>query len=525
VHTIKSEASIGKAYLRQMGVLPWRQVQPEFPAHLVGLIMSTYYGGRSEVQIRREAVRVLYCDFLSMYPTVCTLMRLWKFVIGRGLTWYDSTDETREFLRNVTLKDLCDTAAWQKLHTLVQVLPQGDILPVRAPYGPEPQLTVGLNHLTSENQLWFTLADCIASKLLTGRVPHVIEAITFEPKGPQSGLQPVCIAGQSEYRVHPKSGDFYRTLIDLRTKVRAQAADARKSGLVEKVSQLDTLQLALKILASATSYGIFMEVNVEELSEKDPVRCFGADAQPFPAHTANLETLGTYFHPILATLITGAARLMLAITERLARDASIDWAFCDTDSMALARPDDMAEDQFLKRAQGVHRWFDALNPYTAKGELLKLEGANFALDGSSRLEPLYCFAVSAKRYALFNLDATGRPVIRKASAHGLGHLMAPYLDASAPPSIPEPSVPLAEIGLERWQYDLWYQIVSAALGGHPDQPDLNYHTVLSQPAIGRYAATTPSLLRWFDTYNQNRPYAEQVRPFGFMTALHPTKLL
>ena len=34
--------------------------------------MSTYYGGRSEVRMRRMAVRVLYCDFLSMYPTVST---------------------------------------------------------------------------------------------------------------------------------------------------------------------------------------------------------------------------------------------------------------------------------------------------------------------------------------------------------------------------------------------------------------------------------------------------------------------
>jgi hypothetical protein len=102
--------------------------------------------------------------------------------------------------------------------------------------------------------------------------------------------------------------------------------------------------------------------------------------------------------------------------------------------------------------------------------------------------------------------------------------MAPYTDAAASPGIPKPSIPLAETGLERWQYDLWYQIVSAALAGHPDRPDLDYHSALNHPAAGRYAATTPGLLRWFDTYNQNRPYNRQVRPFGFMTALHATKL-
>jgi hypothetical protein len=38
---------------------------------------------------------------------------------------------------------------------------------------------------------------------------------------------------------------------------------------------------------------------------------------------------------------------------------------------------------------------------------------------------LYCYAISAKRYALFNLDDDGRPVMRKWSEHGLGHLLNP----------------------------------------------------------------------------------------------------
>ena len=70
---VLSEASLGKAYLKHMGVRPFREVQPDFPDHLTGLIMSTYFGGRAEVRCRREVRQVLYCDFLSMYLTVCTL--------------------------------------------------------------------------------------------------------------------------------------------------------------------------------------------------------------------------------------------------------------------------------------------------------------------------------------------------------------------------------------------------------------------------------------------------------------------
>src|SRR5206468_1103962 len=68
---IVSEASIGKAALREIGVEPFRNVQPNFPARLLGKIMSTYYGGRSEVRLRRELAEVIYCDFLSMYTTCC----------------------------------------------------------------------------------------------------------------------------------------------------------------------------------------------------------------------------------------------------------------------------------------------------------------------------------------------------------------------------------------------------------------------------------------------------------------------
>src|SRR5216684_9288313 len=94
---ILSEASTGKAYLREMGIRPWRELQPDFPDWLTGIIMSTYYGGRSEVHLRREITQMLYCDFLSMYPTVCALMGLWRFVIAKGMTWRDSAAEFADF--------------------------------------------------------------------------------------------------------------------------------------------------------------------------------------------------------------------------------------------------------------------------------------------------------------------------------------------------------------------------------------------------------------------------------------------
>jgi hypothetical protein len=136
-HQLYSEASLGKALLREMGIKPLSQVQPDVPAWLYGLIMSTFYGGRSEVAIRRMMARVLYCDFRSMYTTVCTLMGLWRFVIAKGFTWKDATEEAIALLERADLDTLLTSDFWNALPILVRVQADGDLFPVRAPYNGE----------------------------------------------------------------------------------------------------------------------------------------------------------------------------------------------------------------------------------------------------------------------------------------------------------------------------------------------------------------------------------------------------
>jgi hypothetical protein len=354
------------------------------------------------------------------------------------------------------------------------------------------------------------------SKFQTGRAPRIVKALTFEPKEMQTGLSPVNIGGNPESRIDPRSGDFYRAIIELRSSIKARL----KSCSSSEREALESQQQALKILANATSYGIFVEINVEELTKPANALRYSDDGTPSEISVDKAEVPGTYFHPLLASLITAAARLMLGVAERLAVDAGLDWAFCDTDSMAFAKPAHMEDAEFHRRVADIRDWFNALNPYEGAGDLLKLEDANFELvDGSasSTLAPLYVWAISAKRYALFNLDATGRSVLRKASAHGLGHLMAPYSEAATPLSIPAPVASLKIIGVDSWQYDVWYRIVEAALNGCPDRPNLSDLPGFDKPAASRYAATTPSLLRWYDPYNNRRDNRDQVRPFNFLT--------
>jgi DNA polymerase type B, organellar and viral len=513
---ILSEASLGKAYFKQIGIQPFFKLQPGFPAHLTGKILSAYFGGRAEVHWRRDIRQVLYCDFLSMYPTVCTLMGLWRFVIAQAMEWRDSTEEIRALVNSISLEELRRPEFWPRLTTLVRVKPDADIFPVRAKYDGKSQ-TIGLNYLTSKSLLWFTLADVIASKLLSGKSPEILEAITFSPKEPQPGLRAISVAGNSNYRVDPEKDDFFKTLIDLRTSIKASL----KNSIAKEALNSD--QQALKILANSTSYGIFVEMIVRDLDDHENLICHGPSGDELPVESKKVEEPGRYFHPLLATLITGAARLMLAIAERLCFEKDLDWAFCDTDSLAISKPDNMDQSEFFGRARSICDWFSTLNPYEKKGPIFKIEDANFCLETSSenpQLEPLYSYCISAKRYALFNISQSGEIIIRKASAHGLGQYLPPYETEDAPNSIPAPSIKLDDIGVERWHYDLWHQIIRAVLDGRPDEVDLSYHGALKQPAVSRYGATTPALLKWFAGFNRDRAYADQVKPFNFLSAFH-----
>jgi hypothetical protein len=388
---IYSEASIGKAYLKAMGVKSWRQVQGGVLSALLAKIMGSYYGGRSEVRIRRQLQQVVLCDFLSMYPTDCTLMGLWEFGVAGGMSWRDGTNEVRRFLSSVAPADLQRPATWKMLRTLVRIQPDWDILPVRAQYCEDSQATIGANYLKAGQPLWVTLADCIASKLLTGTTPKIVEALIFEPGKLQSDLHPVAIAGNRDYLVDPTTDDFYKRLIELRNEVKAKRDKTRGATR----DAFDTEQNALKIAANATSYGIFVEVNVKEHAERRKLNVHSSVDRPYAVETAKDEAPGRFFHPLLATLITGAARLMLAVAERLVKDNNVEWAFCDTDSIAIAKPTAMDQAEFHAKVDAIVTWFSALNPYDFDGSILKIEDVNFSLKTPKRHEPLFCWAISA----------------------------------------------------------------------------------------------------------------------------------
>src|SRR5207244_3906586 len=66
-------ASIGKAYLREMGIIPPMR-KFNIPDYLHGIAAQAYFGGRAECRIRNTPVPVVLTDFSSQYPTVNSLL-------------------------------------------------------------------------------------------------------------------------------------------------------------------------------------------------------------------------------------------------------------------------------------------------------------------------------------------------------------------------------------------------------------------------------------------------------------------
>jgi hypothetical protein len=447
-----------------------------------------------------------------MYPTVCTLMGLWGFVRANGVTHRDDARTVKALLarpRDDLVEWLRTKPGWSELTTLAHVRPKRDLFPVRAQYPGADTLNIGLNYLSADEPQWFTLADVLASKILTGKTPEVVAALRFEPKGQQKGLKPIEVAGQT---IDPATDDFYQRLIIHRNAIKvrhAAANDADKPALKSD-------EQGVKILANATSYGIFVELNVDDYVKAQRMIGYGGRSESLRFKSKTYEKPGAYFHPLLATLITGAARLMLALAEHQVIEQGLDWAFVDTDSIAIANTGNLPREDFIATALKVRDWFKDLNPYGEDNSILQLEKVNFPIGKDGKLEaldPPQCLAVSAKRYVLFN-RRDDSVVVRKASGHGLGHLMPPY---DEPPK--ERRERIERIGVPLWQEDLWKEIIRAADSEHPDQTRFMEMPGFEGPAASQYAATTPELLRWFDGYNERQPSGERVFPFGFLLSL------
>jgi hypothetical protein len=524
-----SPASLGKAHLRKMGVTPILERSPRFPTRYVGYAQSAFYGGRTSAHIRKTSAPIVYVDFLSMYPTVNALMGLWRYLIAAEISVVSvDAAEITKFLRAIGPEMLFDPKTWKRLPAFARVIPDGDILPTRAKYSLESNdYQVALNHLHAsgedpEDGLWYALPDLVASVLLTGRIPHVVEAFRIEPRGQLSALRPITLRGA--VHIDPRRDDFFKKVIEERKRLSSNTAlSPQERGRLDK---------ALKVLANATSYGIFAEMVREESTDKIPVTCYGIDPMPFTDKVRNPEHAGEYCFTPLASLITSGARLMLALLERCVADLGGTYAMEDTDSMAIVatrrggliecpggpyRKNGRPAVKALSWAQvdAITHRFAALNPYdraAVSGSVLKIEDDNFD-PKTGKQRQLWCLAISAKRYALFLRDRQGEPALLRegqnnsedrCSEHGLGHLLNPTDPESEDRS---------------WIAQAWLAIVRRSLG----LPTMLLG-IEKRVAVGRTTVSSTAVMKSLRNLNEGKPYSKQIKPFNFILSCHVAKL-
>jgi len=556
-HKLYSPATVGARYLATMGVerplakftgltnsqLGWGEPDHYPPPtnekpgdggigeNVLGFAMSAFYGGRAEARIVRTPVPVVHVDFTSMYPAVSALLGTWKLLRAAGARTVDATVEVRALLADPRLLDRCLTRElWAEVGvTLVQIEPDGDILPVRATYRPgTPDLGIGLNPLTYDGGLWYALPDVIAATLLgCDKPPTVTQAIRIVGEGIQDGLRPVALRGGPELDPTGERDPFL-VMIEQRARVKndgSLSAEERKR-----------LELFLKITANATAYGSLARFDRRDLPEQAPVTVHGPDPDPREDHTSTPEDPGPFCFPPVACSITAGARLILATLERLICDAGGTYAFCDTDSMAIVAqrqggriPCKTGQGETIhaltwKTVRGVLDRFAQLNPYDPK--LLE----PWKVEHESLDRQLYCYAISAKRYLLYRARRDGTPDIVTVkdhddqpaddtdgdvdpltdwSEHGLGL----YLD----PTTSDPERPSRDDKQRRvWIRETWEWILAKALNAPREQP-----AWAGRYALTRFTISSPTLAGWFKGYNSSRPREEQVRPGSFGLIAHP----
>ena len=438
-----SPASIGKAYLRAMGITEPMRKFNYLPAKIHGIAMAAYFGGRAECRIRRWPVPVVPVDLTSEYPSVDALLGIWDVLTAERLTFKDATKEVQRLLANVTLDALFQPAFWKQLNFYAQILPAGDVLPVRSVYDSKSgTCNIGLNELHWKQPMWVAGPDLIACVILSGHIPNIQEAFRIVPHGKQPGLKSIKLRGA--ILVDPRTEDFFTRIVEYR----------------KQNKENDRLQYFLKILANSTSYGTYLELNPIKIdpSHRPMITVYSGEhifEQPAPD---TIEQIGSFYFPPLGALITSGGRLLLAMIQRCVQDAGGAYLCCDTDALIIVAskdggwvqmPDGASPIKALSwsEVEQITRRFDSLSPYNPKlvPRLLRLTDENYDENGNQ--QQLFGLSIAAKRYALYTTKC-GQPycshrdcvTIVDPKAHGL-IFFAPSEER--------------ENGLPKWWWELW----------------------------------------------------------------------
>jgi hypothetical protein len=488
-----SSASIAKQYLRCMGIKPLLQKQPRFPRKLLGKGAASYFGGRADVRVRKADVPVQVLDFTSNYATIFSLARLDRLLVAPKIGVEVVTPEVQAFLTPSEGQEclLFESRTWRKLNCLVLVDPNWAILPVRFRQKDQDPFTIAVTPLETPEGRWYTLADVLASELLGGPAPEIRRAIRFVPRGRH---HPKSVLFRNTVQLRSNTA-FFKPIVEHRQVARLGAKDD---------PELAALERGLKEMAASGAYGIYAEINVTPIAKDKELPGEAYSDVSYTAQKVHDERPGTFANPIIASLITGGARLLLAMLESEVTKRGGTFPFCDTDSLAIVSGNGGSPEIPCLAESAVSEIiakFDRLSPYdsTIVPHLLKLEYAE--------ISDLRCFAVSAKRYVLFRWRPGRRIEIVKASESALGAIIGRTPNEST----------------KRLARRIWLAILMQHLEVNPQQrcrakPLIDFDVPLRR----KFPISQPSILDRMKIYNKSKAYDHRVKPFGFVQTVSAT---
>ena len=431
IWSMYSVASVGKAYYKDFGIEPFlRKNMKGSTANklktlkLCGVSMEAMIGARAECGIRHQIREVVNKDFKSQYPTINIKLGLQDLLLAERVETHEDEcaasgdwlkgGKDAAFLESVSILDIDDnddaeTAAspyifgstallgkdkarsdkiWRQLLGFALVDPAGAIVPLRTAFQDtadkddgKASINVGLTEIEHGPAVWVTYLDVLASKFLTGKMPRLLKTMQMIPVGRQPNLKKINFFGDAAYEIDltQPDVDIFKRILEMRDEIKVKMSDLAKGS--QEYNRLNAMQLALKLIANSTSYGVFVQFDVDEREKPTKISVLhGTEEKAIVARkrvrnddgsqgasSTKVEKPGSWFAP-WGSLITAGGRMLIAIAETLARHegrayGGIPYGLDDTDAMAFARPLSMPRDEFRAAVERIGGYFQRINPY------------------------------------------------------------------------------------------------------------------------------------------------------------------
>ena len=113
-----------------------------------------------------------------------------------------------------------------------------------------------------------------ASKFLTGKMPRLLETMRMVPIGRQPNLKKIRFFGDAVYEIDltQPDVDIFKRILEMRDAIKADMGSLAKGS--QEYNRLNAMQLALKLIANSTSYGVFVQFDVDEREKTTKLSIF-----------------------------------------------------------------------------------------------------------------------------------------------------------------------------------------------------------------------------------------------------------